>query len=65
MSHAIVLRETGGPDKLRAANGLLLLLGLALFIFGIYLRAFRWRALLADRGQHVPILKLTQLYFIG
>jgi uncharacterized protein (TIRG00374 family) len=52
-------------DKLRAANGLLLLLGLALFILGVFLRAFRWRALLADRGQHVPFLKLTQLYFIG
>jgi uncharacterized protein (TIRG00374 family) len=52
-------------DKLRSADLWLLLLALALFVFGVYLRAFRWRALLADRGLHVPIVKLTQLYFIG
>ena len=52
-------------DKLRSADVTLLLLALALFIFGVYLRAFRWRALLSDRGLHVPITTLTQLYFIG
>jgi uncharacterized protein (TIRG00374 family) len=52
-------------DKLRSADVALLLLALALFIFGVYLRAFRWRALLSDRGLHVPIITLTQLYFIG
>ena len=52
-------------DKLRSADVTLLLLALAMFIFGVYLRAFRWRALLSDRGLHVPITTLTQLYFIG
>jgi uncharacterized protein (TIRG00374 family) len=57
------LQET--LDKLRSTDAALLLLALALFIFGVHLRAFRWRALLADRGLHVPIITLTQLYFIG
>jgi glycosyltransferase 2 family protein len=52
-------------DQLRAADFSLLLLALALFVFGVYLRAFRWRALLTDRSLHVPIVTLTQLYFIG
>jgi len=52
-------------DKLRSADAALLLLALGLFIFGVFLRAFRWRALLSDRGLHVPIITLTQLYFIG
>jgi glycosyltransferase 2 family protein len=52
-------------DKLRSADAALLLLALGLFIFGVILRAFRWRALLSDRGLHVPIITLTQLYFIG
>ena len=52
-------------DNLRSADVTLLLLALALFIFGVFLRAFRWRALLSDRGLHVPVAVLTQLYFIG
>ncbi|MBI3732325.1 MAG: flippase-like domain-containing protein [Chloroflexi bacterium] len=52
-------------QKLRSADFGLLGLALALFMFGVYLRTFRWRALLADRGLHVPIRTLTQLYFIG
>lgn len=51
--------------QLRAANISLLGLALALFIFGVFLRAFRWRALLTDRGLHVPVSVLTRLYFVG
>src|SRR5437763_14136152 len=52
-------------NRFHSADFGLLLLGLLLFVLGVPLRAFRWRALLADRGLHVPIVKLTQLYFIG
>src|SRR5207245_9981689 len=52
-------------DKLHSADAALLLLALGLFVFGVFLRAFRWRALLSDRGLHVPVVVLTQLYFIG
>jgi hypothetical protein len=51
--------------QLRAADLSWFVLGLLLFLFGVYLRAFRWRALLVDRLLPVPISKLTQLYFIG
>ncbi len=51
--------------QLRAANISLLGLALALFIFGVFLRAFRWRALLSDRGLRVPVSVLTRLYFVG
>ncbi|MCA1553632.1 MAG: flippase-like domain-containing protein, partial [Chloroflexi bacterium] len=57
------LQET--LDKLRNADFGLLLLALALFVLGVPLRAFRWRALLADRQLPVPVGVLTQLYFIG
>ena len=52
-------------SQFRSADFSLLLLGLLLFVLGVPLRAYRWRALLADRGLHVPIGVLTQLYFIG
>ena len=65
---AFVLSRVGLQDtfdKLRSADAVLLLLALGLFICGVCLRAFRWRALLSDRGLHVPVAVLTQLYFIG
>ncbi len=65
---AFVLSRVGLQQtlaQLRAADVGLLLFALALFILGVYLRAFRWRALLADRNLRVPIATLTQLYFIG
>ena len=67
-SLAIVLSQVGLQetyDKLHSANAALLLLALGLFVFGVFLRAFRWRALLSDRGLNVPVIVLTQLYFIG
>ncbi|MEP7200647.1 MAG: lysylphosphatidylglycerol synthase transmembrane domain-containing protein [Chloroflexota bacterium] len=65
---AFVLSRVDVPElltKLRSANIGLLLLAFVLFVGGVCLRAFRWRALLADRSLHVPIGVLTQLYFIG
>jgi hypothetical protein len=65
---AFVLASVGVQETfatLRTANVGLLLVALGLFIFGVYLRAWRWRALLADRQLFVPISVLTQLYFIG
>lgn len=60
---SVGVQETFG--KLQSADLRILLVALALFVFGVYLRAFRWRALLADRNLRVPISTLTQLYFIG
>jgi len=51
--------------QLRSANVSLLALALTLFILGVPLRAFRWRALLSDRGLNVPVGVLTRLYFVG
>ena len=51
--------------RFRSADFRLLLLAQALFVLGVPLRAYRWRALLADRRLFVPIGVLTQLYFIG
>ncbi len=65
---AFVLSSVGVQDTLntlRSADLRFVWLALALFIGGVFLRAFRWRALLADRGLRVPVRTLTQLYFIG
>ncbi len=65
---AFVLSRVGLQEtlrQLRTADFSLLLLALALFVLGVPLRAYRWRALLADRQLPVPIGVLTQLYFIG
>ena len=52
-------------DSLRMADVGLLSIALLLFLCGVCLRAFRWRALLIDRQLFVPLSVLTQLYFIG
>ena len=66
---AFVLSRVGLQDtfdKLRSADAALLLTALGLFIFGVFLRAFRWRALLsggapgfvsADAAQAGLVLK--------
>lgn len=51
--------------RLRAADFGLLASALLLFIGGVFLRAFRWRALLADRALSVPVGVLARLYFVG
>ena len=52
-------------NQMRAANLGWLALAQALFVLGVCLRVFRWRALLVDRGLRVPVGVLTRLYFVG
>jgi glycosyltransferase 2 family protein len=65
---ALLLREVGGADVVAvlkdAAPGYL---GAAclLFLLGIVIRAFRWRALLHGLGLTPPLRLLLKLYLVG
>lgn len=64
----ILLRQVGGSavfEELRRATVGLLLLAWMLFLVGIVVRAFRWRALLHGLGLRPPFVLLLRLYFIG
>ena len=40
-------------------------LALALYLVGVWLRAWRWQGLLAALGQRLRLSRLTELYFVG
>lgn len=50
---------------LRQADWRYILAALALYLLGLYIRAWRWEALLAAQGTQVPVGVLTRLYFVG
>jgi len=65
---ALLIREVGGADLLavlRAARWPLLVLAWLLFLAGIVVRAFRWKALLDGLGLHPGFWRLLKLYFVG
>ncbi|NBD35662.1 MAG: flippase-like domain-containing protein, partial [Chloroflexi bacterium] len=65
---ALLWREVGASDVwevLRAANLALLLAAWGLFLVGIVVRTFRWRALLHGLGLRPPFWQLLRLYLVG
>jgi len=65
---ALLLREVGASDVLgvlRRADVLLLSLAALLFLVGIVIRVFRWRALLHGLGVRPPFWLLLKLYLVG
>ena len=65
---ALLIREVGGADLLavlRTAQWPLLVLAWLLFLAGIVVRAFRWKALLDGLGLHPGFWRLLKLYFVG
>lgn len=64
----LVLQTVGWQEVwavLQAADWGLLALAWALFLLGIVIRTFRWRALLHGLGLRPPLLQLLYLYFVG
>ncbi|NJN97093.1 MAG: flippase-like domain-containing protein [Anaerolineales bacterium] len=47
------------------ANPWWLLAALAMMMLGVVIRAYRWQILLAAIGVSVPLVELTNIYFIG
>ncbi len=65
---SLLLKQVGGRDLLTAlkdASGGLLLSAWALFLVGVVIRVFRWRALLHGLGLRPPFLLLLKLYLVG
>ena len=65
---ALLFREVGGQSILSAllnARLGLLLLAWALFMGGLVVRAYRWRALLQGLGIHPGFWTLLKLYLVG
>ena len=65
---ALVLWTVGWRDVLavlRAAEWRLLGLAWLLFLVGIVIRTYRWRALLHGLGLRPPLLQLLRLYLVG
>lgn len=65
---AFILTKVGLAEtwnSLRGAHWGFMAVALALFIFTLPLRALRWQALLDGLGMHVPVARLTELYFVG
>ena len=65
---ALLWREVGASDVwavLRAADLALLLAAWGLFLVGIVVRTFRWRALLHGLGLRPPFWQLLRLYLVG
>jgi uncharacterized protein (TIRG00374 family) len=50
---------------LKAMNPRYLILAFALFQMTLFIRSFRWRFLLDALDVHVPISRLTYLYYVG
>jgi len=50
---------------LAGANKLYLLGGLSLYLLGVVVCSYRWGGLLSAHGVHVPLSRLTALYFVG
>ena len=65
----ILLNLVGGADEvlreMQDARWLLLGLACVLFVAGIVIRAYRWRALLRGLDLHPPFRHLLELYFVG
>ena len=64
----LLFREVGGQSILSAlldARLGLLLLGWALFMVGLVVRTYRWRALLEGLGLHPTFWTLLRLYLVG
>jgi uncharacterized membrane protein YbhN (UPF0104 family) len=55
----------GTWNALRGAHWGIMVIAFTLFVLTLPLRAFRWQALLGGLGVHVPISRLTVLYFVG
>lgn len=65
---AFILTRVGLAETwnaLRGAHWGFIIIALALFVLTLPLRALRWQALLDGLGVHVPIARLTGLYFVG
>jgi uncharacterized membrane protein YbhN (UPF0104 family) len=65
---ALLLREVGASDVfsvLRQADVVLLSLAALLFLAGIVIRVFRWRALLHGLEVRPPFWLLLKLYLVG
>jgi len=64
----ILISQVGGRDLLNALRGAdvgLLVLAWALFLLGVVVRVFRWRALLHGLGLRPPFWLLLRLYLVG
>lgn len=64
----VLFRQVGGQgviEVLRQANWLVLAGAWALFLAGIVIRVFRWRALLHGLGLRPPFVLLLKLYLVG
>jgi glycosyltransferase 2 family protein len=64
----VLFQQVGGEGVLRAlreADVGLLVLALGLFLSGIVVRAYRWRALLHGLGVRPPFGQLLKLYLVG
>jgi uncharacterized protein (TIRG00374 family) len=65
---ALLLRQVGGQQVfsvLRVARLTFLLYAWLVFLVGIIIRVFRWRALLQGLDLHPPFWQLLELYLIG
>ncbi len=65
---ALLIRHVGGSEVLtvlRQADLWLLAVAWGLFLLGVVVRAFRWRALLHGLGLRPPFGTLLRLYLIG
>ncbi len=65
---ALIFREIGWRKILGALQGAQLshlAAALAIYLAGIFLRAYRWRILLAALGMNAPLSRLTELYLVG
>jgi uncharacterized protein (TIRG00374 family) len=52
-------------EVVRNANLWYLLAAQGLLLFGVVVRAYRWRILVQDQGVYASLRELTALYFVG
>lgn len=65
---ALIFRGIGWREILSAlqrAQPSYLAVAFAIYLVGIFLRAYRWQVLLAALGMEAPLSRLMELYFVG
>ena len=65
---ALIFKEIGWQEILGVLQGAqlpYLAVAFAIYLAGIFLRAYRWQVLLAALGMEAPLSRLTELYFVG